>query len=255
MKVTSKSKLGQKVVKGNELIQRAKSDLTVVELKLISYVVSLIKPTDNEFQKYEIKISDFCELTGTRSNNIYKEFKRLIDSLDDKAFWIKTNDQYLKFRWFSESTYMINKGTIQVVLNSQIKKYLFDLKKNYTSYELYNVMAFKSKYSIRLYEILKSYAYKSPIEFNIEDIKATLGASKYSAYKDFKKRVLLVAVDEINTYTDLQVTYDCIDSFGTIMTTSTGRKIASIKFHISHKQPLEKYAAYLKVLDKLEKKG
>ena len=56
MKEASKVKLTHKVVKGNELIQKAKSDLTVVELKLISYVVSLIKPTDSEFQKYETSL-------------------------------------------------------------------------------------------------------------------------------------------------------------------------------------------------------
>lgn len=255
MKEASKVKLTHKVVKGNELIQKAKSDLTVVELKLISYVVSLIKPTDSEFQKYEIKISDFSDITGSSSKNIYKEFRRLIDSLDDKAFWIKINDKYFKFRWFSESTYMINKGTIQVVLNSQIKKYLIDLEKNFTEYELYNVMAFKSKYSIRLYEILKSYAYRHTADFKVEDLKSMLCANNYNDFSVFKSRVLLVAVNDINCYSDLSVTYDCIDSSGEIMASLRGRKIASIKFCISHKQPSEKYKGYQQVLDKLEKKG
>ena len=254
MKASSKLKLDQMVVKGNDLIQRAKSDLTVVELKLISYVISLIKPSDVEFQKYDIKISDFSEIIGTSSNNIYKEFRRLIDSLDDKAFWIKIDNRYFKFRWFSESTYLVDKGKIQVVLNSQIKKYLIDLKNNFTSYELYNVMAMKSKYSIRLYEVMKSYAYRYTVEFDIEELKTMLGASNYAKYKDFKNRVLLVAVNEINYYTDLQISYDHVDLYGNVMSETSRNKIAGLIFHISHKQPLEKYSAYLQVLDRLEKK-
>ena len=74
----SVSKLDEKrdyrVVKANDLIQRARYNLTVNQQKLIAYVISLIKPTDKELMMYEISVADFCELCGIDKTYFYTEF-------------------------------------------------------------------------------------------------------------------------------------------------------------------------------------
>lgn len=42
------------VVKDNALIQKAKYNLTANEQKLVNYVITMIKPGEEEFKKYEI---------------------------------------------------------------------------------------------------------------------------------------------------------------------------------------------------------
>lgn len=234
------------VVKDNALIQKARYSLTVNQQKLISYVISLIKPTDKDFKKYEISVSDFCMICGIDRNHFYKDLKNIIDNLDDKSFWVETKDKVFKFRWFSEVEYFPQQGKVNVMLNSNIKPYLIDLTKNFTSYELLNVLPLRSKYAIRLYEILKSYTYDKFNPnfkiFDLEELKTLLDASTY-VYRDFNKRILDKTKEEINKYTDLKIDYEAI---------KTGRKVVAIKYTIEEKQFLDRAKAGYAALEKLD---
>lgn len=233
------------VVKDNALIQKARYSLTPTQQKLIAYVISLIKPTDKEFQKYEISVADFCQLCGIDKRYFYSEFQEIIDDLDNKAFWVKTDTKKFKFRWFSEAEYLYKRGKVAVMLNSNIKAYLLDLSKNFTKYELYNILALKSKYSIRLYELFKSYSFQKVKEFEIEDLKDLLGASNYE-YRNFNRRILVKAIEEINYYTDILVSYETI---------TRGRKVIGIRFKIIPKESWEGFIAYRNTIEELNKQN
>lgn len=240
------NKRGQLVVKHNDLIQKGKNNLTLTQQKLIAYVISLIKPTDTELKKYEINVSDFCELCGIDRNYFYSEFKDIIDDIDNKAFWIDTEEKTFKFRWFLKAEYIRNKGKVLLLLDDDIKAYLLGLKERYTAYELYNILAMKSKYSVSVYELYKSYAYKTEQTFDIDELKYLLSAEHYTNFKDFRTRVLEVAIKDINLYTDLSVSYDVI---------KRGRKVVKVKFNIKRKPALERLQGYYKTIDVINKRN
>lgn len=239
-------KRGQLVVKHNDLIQKNKYNLTATQQKLIAYMISLIKPTDKEFERYEITVADFCELCGIDKNYFYTEFKDIIDDIDNKAFWIKTKEKTFKFRWFLKAEYLHKQGKVRLLLDDDIKKYLLSLQETFTQYELYNILALKSKYSIRLYELFKSYAYQYEREFTVDYLKEVLMATHYSNFKDFRKRVLDKAIDEINFYTDLNIKYEEIKK---------GRKIVSLKIFIEKKDRLEGVQAYINIIEDINKRN
>ena len=228
------------VVKDNALIQRAKYNLTVNQQKIIAYLISKIKPTDQELQKYELSIQDFCELCGINKSSFYTEVKEIIDNLDQKNFWVETNEKLFKFRWFSEFEIIKGSGKVNIVLNSNIKKYLIDLKENFTQYELYNILALKGKYSIRLYEWFKSYSFMREKTIEINELKAILLAEHYKNFKDFRNRVLSKAIKEINQYTDIEVEYNTINK---------GKKVIALIFHIKFKEALERYDSYINTIE------
>ena len=237
---------GHLVVKHNDLIQKGKSNLTLTQQKLITYVISLIKPTDTEFKKYEIKVADFCAICGIDKRYFYSDFKDLIDDLDNKAFWIETDEKVFKFRWFLKAEYIKKQGKVLVMLDDDVKQYLLNLKEKFTVYELYNILALKSKYSFRLYELFKSYAFQKEKVFEIDDFKKLMDAEKYTNFKDFRKRVLERAVEEVNYYTDLEVEYTPIQE---------GRKISALKIDINKKGYSENLKAYYNTLKELNKKN
>ena len=69
----------------------------------------------------------------------------------------------------------------------------------------------KSKYSISLYQILKSQYFKGPVyTVTIEDLKVILDAENYKDFMSFKRRVLLPALTEINEFSDLKVSVEYI---------------------------------------------
>ena len=234
------------VVKDNELIRKARYNLTVNQQKIIAYVVSKIKPTDKEFTKYEISIQDFCAVCGIDKAYFYSEIKEIIDNLDNKAFWVETEEKIFKFRWFSEVEIIKGSGKINIILNSKIKNYLLELQENFTQYELYNILALKGKYSIRLYEWFKSYSFMKEKKIELEKLKHILEAEKYKEFKAFRRRVIEPAIKEICNYTDLEVSYERV---------TTGRIVTDLIFHIRFKEPLERYGSYINTISILNKQS
>lgn len=92
----------------------------------------------------------------------------------------------------------------------------------------------KSQYSFRIYELMKSYAFARQKIFDLEDLKKKLMAETYDRYFDFRRKVLDVAMEEINRYTDLEVSYEPLKH---------GRKVVEIMFFIKKRDSYEKWEA------------
>ncbi len=238
----------QTVVKSNEIVMKATYNLTAEEQKLLCFVISKIKPTDKEFERYTLSAKDFGELCGIDNKNIYRDFKKMIESFDNKAQWIEIGNNQIRMRVFSEAEYNSKQGSITVVINSRLKKYLLDLQGNYTQYELWNILSLKSKYSIRLYEIFRAHEFKHEIQFKLDDFKKLICADNYSLFANLKERVINRAIKEINEYTDLQVSYD------TIVEESRSHKVKGLIFTITKKPKQEALATYWKTVDRVNKR-
>ena len=97
----------------------------------------------------------------------------------------------------------------------------------------------KSQYSIRLYEILRSYEFRHKAEFSIDELKELLSATCYTRYPDFRRNVLEIAMKEIDALSDIIVTHEMIKE---------GRKYVRILFTINLKQDLdERFATWKKI--------
>ena len=83
-----------------------------------------------EFKKYEIRALDFARLCGIDPKNVYRDFRNMIDSIDEKAFWVNLDNRVIKLRWFNEPEYNERKGTISLILDSRIKTYLLGIQNN-----------------------------------------------------------------------------------------------------------------------------
>ncbi len=243
-----KNRMEYLVVKDNDFIQKANYDLSASQQKLFAVTISQIKPTDDVFERYTINAKDFAKIAGIPEKNIYRDLKTMIESFDEKAKWIKIGDNVIRFRVFSESEYNEGEGCITVMLNSRLQEYLLNLKNNFTSYELWNILSLKSKYSIRLYELFKSYEYQHYKKFNIDELKELLCAESYSRYSNLAARVIEPAVKEINQYTNLEVAFKAVQEGKT-------HKVVGIEFTIKTKSSKDAFQAYMETDTRLTKKN
>ena len=134
---------------------------------------------------------------------------------------------------------------MQVKLDDLLKPFLTKIKNNFTQFELVYTLAMRSKYSIRLYEILKSYEYKKTVRFCVDELKELLNAEHYERYIHFRIKVIDIAVNEINDLSDLKVSYVPIKE---------SRKFTGIDFVIRLKLDLdERFAAWKKIQDVIGK--
>ncbi len=235
-----------KVVKANEIIQKARYDLNVHELKLLSFIFSKVKPTDTEIQPYTFSIKEYCQICGIdyKNGKNYITIKKSLKSLRDKSFWLKDeNGDETTVGWLQKVTIRSGSGKIVATLDPDLQKYVVGLFENFTQYELLSTLPMQSSYSIRIYELLKSYAFTKSHVFDIADLKRQLSCEHYERFPDFRRKVIEIAVRDINLYTDLEVSWEPIKD---------GRKITQIRVYIKTKETFERIQAQYKAIDQIE---
>ena len=226
------------VVKANDLIQKSRFSLSVQQQKIVLYLISQITQFDNEFKLYEFSIPEFCKVCGIdyKSGKNYQDLKNAIKEIADKSVWIKIEeDEETLLRWIEKPYINKKSGTIKIRLDEDMKPFLLQLKENFTQYELLWTLHFKSKYSIRLYELIKSIHFRElesyTREYKLDELRRLLDAENYKTYQTFKTRVLIPAIDEINNYSDKNIEYEPI---------KRGRSVYSIRFTITTKDTVER---------------
>jgi len=220
-----------KIVKANDIIQKVRFELSAQKQKIVLYIISKIKPEDEDFMYQKFTIKEFCNICGIEgSGKDYINVKKAIKELADESVWLNLdNETEVIVRWIEKAWIEKNSGIVIVRLDNDMKPYLLKLSQFFTQYEMYYILPMRSQYSIRMYELMKSYENKRQIEFNIEDLKRILSAVKYDRYRDFRKNVLEISMREINYFTDLSISYKTIKE---------GRKNNKIKFFIRLKRDI-----------------
>jgi plasmid replication initiation protein len=211
------------VTKSNSLIE-AHYELSLTEQKIILFFVSKIRINDENFHRHTISVEEFCELIGYKGRPRYTELSEITKKLLSKVVEIKVGDKLKQFQWVSYVEYNTGKGTITLEFHEKMKPFLLQLKKEFTSYKLKNIMKLKSIYSIRIYEILKKWQPLKEVEIPLKELRKMVGAAnKYAEYSNFKLKVLNVAKRELNKLTDIRFDFEEIKS---------GRKVVAIRFLI-----------------------
>ncbi len=224
------------VVKANEIIQKAKFDLSLLEQKTFCYAVSKIKPNDTKDTWYTFTINDYCDVCGINRNDgrTIEDVKETLKKLRDKSFYLLRQDgAYETVGWLDKAIVSPKSGKVQIRFDETLQKYLMGLYNNYTQYSLLCVLPMRSAYSIRLYELLKSYVglKRREIQFDIDDLKTNLNAP-YERFPDFRRKALEIATREINQYTDIEITWEPINK---------GRKVIAVKFLMSTRDAWSRY--------------
>lgn len=226
------------VVKANELIQKSRFSLSLQQQKVVLYLISQITPFDEDFKLYEFSIVEFCKVCGIDydSGKNYADLKAAIKEIADKSVWIRlANGKQTLVRWIEKPYIDDNSGLIQIKLDADMKPYLLQLKENFTQYELLWTLNFKSKYTIRLYELVKSIHYHEldtySRDFTLEELRGMLGAETYKTYQTFKVRVLEPSIEEVNQYSDKNVSFEPIKN---------GRAVSKIRLTISTKDTVDR---------------
>jgi len=112
--------------------------------------------------------------------------------------------------------------------NDDLKPYLLDLRKRFTSFRLKKIAFLKSIYAIRIYQLLVEYNNidKQVFSYSLEDFREMMlgeKSKKYADFKNFRVRILESAQKELNKESDLSFTFKALRK---------GRKIGGIEFQI-----------------------
>ncbi len=145
------------------------------------------------------------EILIDAENSLFRRYFTFLDEMDGKP---------VRSHWVSQAKYLDDEAIIEIMLTPAVVKEItrIDAKKNktlFTKFALEQVASMKSVYSVRLYELLTQWRKAKKVSFALDVFRGQLGIeeNEYKAMSDFKKRVLDLAVREINEKSDLNVSY------------------------------------------------
>ena len=241
------------VVKANELVQKNRFELSLTEQKTVAFICSMIKPVKNSKEPYqldyEFNIREYCKICGFNydSGQNYADVKATLKKLRDRSMWLTLPDgSETLCGWLAKVTTNKRSGLAHVRIDEDLAPYLFDLGQRFTQYQLYNILAMKSALSVRLYELMKSYAHRQSITLDLDELKHLLmveDVKSYHRFPDFRRKVLEIAQREINELTDLTIQYEPIKK---------GNKVVQLRFEIEQKSPIDRWIAEKQVNEQLK---
>lgn len=205
--------------------------LTLQENKLLRYFISRMPSKCDQFKLYEISMTEFLQACG--ASPCGKNYREALDAFmslsDNEKYrkWLRQdNDDNRLFCFFNDP--VVNPRTKKMTF--RFSEYMFNLvanlKKQFTAYQICYILSLSSKYSLVMYELLQSYASLSGHRFDVDELKKILGAENYKNFKDFRNRCLDSACVEINSKTDLYISYTPIKA---------GRSVTAVDFRIKKK--------------------
>lgn len=206
----------------------AKYSMNASEQKLFIFALRSLNQDDENFVESKFNLSDFAEYSGLELTRLYKDIDEMTDRIMQTIIYVhnEEKDKWIKYNLTQKCSY--DRGIVIFRFNDDMKPFLLQLKKHYFL-QSPAVMHFRSWYSIRIYDLLKAMSYsKNVIEISIKELKIILNIEdKYKRISSLKARVIDVAVEEINKYSDLEVSCENI---------CLGRRVVGLKFIVHRKE-------------------
>lgn len=208
----------QLVTKDNSLIGASYS-LGVVEQRLIFLAIIEAREQKTLIEAgglLRIYAQSYAKQFDVEKHTSYEAMKRAVEGLYEAGFAYSKLDErsgkigHYKSRWVDKIGYIDDLGCVELVFASDVIPLITRLEARYTEYELKQVVGLQSEYAIRLYELIiqwRSVGKTNPI--SLMELREKLGLmDEYKRIEAFKRRVLDLAVKQINEHTDITTEYE-----------------------------------------------
>lgn len=226
--------------------------MSINAMKLLRLTLTQCRMNDNEFFEYDVTVTDLAAMFRIDASNIYREMDKITTQMMKTLIHIRpdgSKKDFDKFTMFSECHYREKTGILTVQLSEKMKPYVLELKGNFTKIPIGNLVTMRSKYSMKLYELLSMELRNAPtygskkqlVYLDLATIRTATGTEeKLKQIKELRERLLNIAVNEINE-SDIGWNISYTDR-------KNGRTIIGFDFVIkskNHKEPVtEREQAY-----------
>lgn len=197
-------------VRQHNALTNARYDYTELQQDLLFFIISKLNPDNRE--GYTLSIMELSKLTGKKYNAAY--LHKATADMGSRVLEVLTEKSYEQIWMFQRVKYHLGQGIIEFDFTKHILPYLFDLKNNFTSFELAAALRLTSKYAKRIYPLCSQWKDLGETKkYDLQDLKKMLGLlddkgnEKMKQLIDLRTNVLDVAMKQINEHTELHVSY------------------------------------------------
>lgn len=214
------------LVKQSHYLNMAKYNLSPLTIDILHVYLAQIKTEDTAFSLLRFNI-------GALEKKLNKQIdRRSLDSVTTELITtiirVKlTEDKELKTSWCSSAIYDKQNHTLELEISKYLKDYLLNLRNKFVLSDFKILSKLKGSYAKRIYLMISQFNSTGFFKISLENLKEQLDiGDKYSIYSDFKKRVLVSSINQINEVLGIDLK---------IEETKIGRKIKLLSFTFDKK--------------------
>ena len=200
------------VTQSNQLVE-ATYNMDAGEVRILEACLSMVDSRERLERQdvFILTVEQARDLFYTKTNqmHVYRDLERACKALLGRTAKIKLNDDEVLITHFVQSLkFNRREGRVELRFAHDILPFISGLERRFTSHKLKYTLKFTSAYAHRLYHLLIMWtglglSYK---QMEIEYFRELLALEeKYSAFKDLRKFVIEIAVEQINEFSDMSV--------------------------------------------------
>lgn len=234
------------VTKPNEFVKNVPYPrLTVLQNRILCFLISLVQPGDDEFKEVEFDSRTFIQIFQMHTNS-YSNIKKGILGLRGNPVFTIINPELqgsIALTWCH--VYIEEKtGVIKLKLDEDLGRYFLhiDPKNGYIRYSISEIMKLNCKYSFWFYDQFKLGIAFGKRTLPIEYIKKQLNLPDSYDAKYIKNKIINPVMDDINKNTDLEVTYSIAKQ---------GKRVIEYRFQFKYKSFANIYEGSIKNMFKV----
>lgn len=199
------------VVQRNSFIRGDFSNLEIRDMKILKLLVSKVNATGDKFHDYYYITKDEVRLFQFNERNIHSYIKTSLRRLSSVFIVVKNDDkEEIEISLVGKIIYDKKNGIYKVPLSPDLKEYLLDIKKEFTKYNLSNLVYLTRKEQLKLYEYLKSISFEIFV-ISIDNLKTIMEINKksFESFFNFHKK-LKETISTINEATDISIKFKIV---------------------------------------------
>lgn len=191
--------------------------ISVNAMRLLRIAIAQCRKGDDKLYEYTFNIPDLAEMIGCDKHNLY----RIADTITDQLMRVllktgemKPGQKGMKRHIFDKCDY--DNGEVILKLHPDMEYLLLNLGRRFTKIPLEPILIMRSKYGIRLYELIcqkmmGNHPYSTvatSVEVSLEDVRTvtgTAGQKSYDVISNLKRRVLMPALEDIEKAADWKI--------------------------------------------------
>ena len=228
-------KIDHIVQKNNILNEMRANNMNLQELRFLSiYLAKINKENAENTRVVRFELSEFQRIMEIGRIDI-KKLKAVTDNLLCKIVNIPTErggwEGFQLFKKCKVDQDDDNVWYMEINAHDDALPLMFEFKKNYFNYQLWNALRLSSSNQLRMYELLKQYEKIGERIVPLEELRKWIGIAdnEYPRWDHFRTRVIDACQKALAANTDISFTYEPIRRG---RGKGVGRKITHIKFTI-----------------------
>ncbi|MBJ6146077.1 replication initiation protein [Hymenobacter sp. BT559] len=174
-------------IRQHNAITTARYDYSACQMDIMFFLLTSLGREDPPDKVYTLYLKEMEKISGRQWN--YSQLQEATESMGSRMFNVREHGQVIQLWMMDRVVYVLGEGRIVIELTKSIRPYLFDLKENFTSYELQSALKLTSKYAKRIYHLVSQWKDKDATQvYTLVELRYMLNLSAEEPTKGKTRR-------------------------------------------------------------------